>query len=313
MRMLGLTALAALLFVGGFAVARAQDEGLRGELAALERAAADQRIARAPVAPEPPRKPRPLHRIPVITVTSPILLRNPPGYADAYWGEAEVVSSGPGPTEWGPQPFGTIEEIAELLGDREAQLGFARPTLFAEGYELVYRGSPEGAARIEGYLEKEMRPRVLRTAAFEVDWVMGAGRGGRSFRARFLSLVGSRSMFWVGRQQAVLADTDVVVPGGPHGATDPAVWRIFSGEWILPELTGSGSMLASVIAFESRGLEGTLRRVETRYTGTLDMPRIQETVVQSPARLHPGQWEVIHRGDGLLRVRAHVLPRGGER
>jgi len=313
MRAIGLTALAAVLFAGGFAFVRAQDDDLRTELAALERALADLQRAEVSTEYSIPDEPVELHRIPVITATSPLFFRNAPGDVEGYWSTLEGVHSGPGPTEDGGQPFGTIEEVAELLRVRDEQAGFNAPELMASGYELLFRGTAEAAARIRGYLENELRPRVLRTARFEVDWEMGAGRGDQSFRAQMLSLVGARGMFWVGRQQAIVRDSDVSPTFGPLGIVDPLVDRVYTGEWVLPELIGDGAVLQGPIRFESRRLDGALRSIATRRSGTLDMVSMRETVTRPNARLASNEWERVYAGAGVLRVRASVLERGAAR
>ena len=297
MRPIAITALAVLLFLGGFAAVRAQSDDLRDELARLHAVAAE-------LALRPEEAPRsnlpqlaPLQRISMASLVLPAPWREHPRAREEV-GMVREVYLGPAPVE-SAAPIGTIEELAELLRDR-----LRIETEFNTSYEAIFfRGSAEQRARIDDFAERWLRPNARRSVLVETTW-------GELFEGRHLAAVGARSLFWVGRQRVVMADPDVESTGAAHGVTDPYIEAMHLGETLLvTNAVGPGGVHLD-LNFESRRAAMPMRSIATRYSGRLDEPDYRETLVRPQVRLVPAQWTAVHRGAHTLRVRAHLLERG---
>ncbi|MHC4952791.1 MAG: hypothetical protein ACYTGZ_02790 [Planctomycetota bacterium] len=299
MRVAGLVVFAAILFAGGFVAARAQSDDLRDQLAALESVASE--LALRPEGPDSPGSPewRDIFGYSVSDVTSPIPWReNPRWQGDT----SESVLFGAQATE-APQPFGTIEEIAELLRDVERKKGHAEPVIVLHGHFFVFRDK-NAADRVARYMDTELRPRIHRSVVIEAEW--GAEDG---FLGRHLSLARTRTSFWVGRQEAMLDDQDVEVAGGGTKVYDPRVGVRYYGESLLVANELRDGHIELAVDFESRRRSAPIRRMKTRQSGTVETTLVDHTLVQPRLAVVPGVWTTAHRDTRPLRIRAWSLPR----
>jgi len=259
----------------------------------------------------------------------------------------EVLFSGV--FEEAPQPYGTIEELMELV----------RCTVWPESYEegammttafgrLFLFNGPEAIADtrkfLEGLRRDSHRSVVVELEAVDVaadlfrtlqsegpaalsaaqrsalNEALAKGAAVRAFHGRATGLVGQRFLLWHGAQVACLSHADVEVAQGST-AVDPAVEVAQAG--------GCLSVRASVgddpdtihldLTAWLDALEEPMEQRSTAETGTLDLPALRGVAAESALTVPAGAWVPVGGGAGeegrtrLLLVRSMLLPRGGAR
>ena len=247
-----------------------------------------------------------------------------------------------------PQPFGTVEELMELVrcsvwpGSYEEE----GATMSPMNGRLFLLNAPEAIADTRAFLDG-LRARSHRCVTVELEAVdvpaelfralqpegataltarqrkllddaLAKGDADRAFHARATGLVGQRFLLWHGAQVACLSATSTAVAQGA-AAPDPVVEVAQPG--------GSLSVRAGVgddpdrilLELDARLTELGLDQRVTGATGVLDLPSLagvgSECFVSVPA----GAWVPAGGGAGagdrprLLLVRASFLARGGAR
>ena len=252
-----------------------------------------------------------------------------------------------GMSEEAPQPYGTVEELVELI----------RSTVWPESWEkegafLVPSGSrllimqTEPILRdIRRYLDRNLRQRAhgcatveaeilavppalyrslsrntfLSTARrHELDQALGAGDATLIFAGRATGFMRERIVAWHGRQVAVVAGVEVEVAQNSR-ASDPRVEVVQAGGYVSARTTraGEGRLRLDV---EVRYDE--LEKIETKdtgLTGQLDVPILNHVEARAALTVPERTWALVGAGrlhDGLVRivlVRATTLARTGGR
>ena len=302
MRTAAVGALAALLFLGGFAAVRAQSDDVQRELERLEAA-----VSRLVAEPDRDSRPLPERLAPLQAISVAGLQMAPPWRQHPRIGEpADLVREAyVGPWLDGAEnPLTALpDDLGEFVNNQLLASGSRELSMRWMGIQLLFRGTDADRMRVEALLDRTVRPAAMRTVLIETRW-------SRGFEGRHLAAANARSLFWVGRQRAILADPDVASTGAPHGVTDPYIEAMHLGETLLVLNRPSPRGVQLEFSFESRREEPPMRRVATRHSGMFDQPRYRETLARPQAHVPPGAWTAIHRGAGGLSVRVHVLERG---
>lgn len=300
MRPVVVTALAILLFLGGFAAVDARSDDLRAELDRLHAVASRLALRPEPDPRERPPRLAPLQLVSVAGIDGPQPWPDHPRIGE----ESAMVTE----AYLGPQRaekeidslHGSPGDLVELVGEEDLKI-------YRMASSLVFRGSDADRERIERFLDSTVRPGMHRTVLIETRW---AGSPDDGFEGRHLVLADARSLFWVGRQRAIHANPTVEATGAPHGVSDPYIEVMHLGELLMVLNRPSPRGIDLDCYFESRRAGGTMRRVATRHSGMLDQPSYRETLVRPQVKARRGEWITIHRGAGELSVRAQVLERG---
>jgi len=303
MRPVVVSALAVLLFLGGFVAVDAGSDDLRAELERIHAVA-----SRLSLEPEPDPRERPERLAPLQLVSVAGLEGPPPWPEHPRIGEESAMVNeaylGPSAAEKENDPLhGFAGDLVDFVRDQQMADGQADLRIQPIASSLVFRGSDADRERIERLLDSALRPRMHRSILVETRWTSG-------FEGRHVALANARSLFWVGRQRAMHADPTVEGTGAPHGTSDPYIEMMHLGELLMVLNRPSPRGIELDCYFESRRASGPMRRVATKHSGTLDQPSYRETLVRPRVKARRGEWITIHRGAGELSVRARVLERG---
>ena len=343
-------ALALLGFVvGAAALAGGEDDGeLVEELRSLQRSA-ERVILREPATEEYAPSVGPGYKLglfPVFDLTAGIPDHLPPtlGYLDE---ESESPLFG-GISEERPQPYGTIEELCELLqASVEPASWDEGGTISVAGQSLVVFASPIVLSKVGEYLNalrertfvsvttelkivevsREVRQRLIGGDTALSDEQLGAlndaladGRASVLFSARTLGLSKQQTYLGHGTQHAVQSDADVEVAQTAR-TTDPVVDVLQTGGFVSVRPTISDDAAKVVLELDVRleALEEPIRSRETIENGILDLPSLERSGFRTALSVSDGRWALAGKGGRgdeirLLLVKATIVPaKGGVR
>jgi len=337
--------------VGSAAIAGGQDDGdldeLREELARLQREAArlaqkDWELRGAPPANDAGLE---LGILPVEDITAPTPWFLPP--SDRYLSEDDETPLFGGQAEEAPQPFGTIEELSEMVQVSIGGEVWEHASITPHAHNLVLLAPPATIGRCRELLDQKLRPRVHRNVVVDLDVVQlpwslarsltrgGAAvtnaqrtaiaeaiRGGDAARLTSLRAVttpGGRSYVWHGDLVAVRSDSDVEV-AQTASVSDPVVQIVQAGTLlaVAAERVGGTNRMRLDLVIRRREL-GPLRSAATKQADTLDLAEWGDQEVALNLEVVSAAWTVAgagSSGDGKHRVylvRAIELERGGGR
>jgi len=244
-------------------------------------------------------------------------------------------------------PFGTIDEVIELLRGLDERAWAEAPTLAAAGPRTLlawqrpaimdamvefldnkmrphahrsalletdlFELDAELALRVRGEREKELAPGTIEAIARAID----AGGAKRIFSSRAISLLGQRSLFWHGRQRARVHDADVEVAASAR-TSDPNVEILQTGGSVSARVQAGrdGARVSIDLAF-GHSVAGTVEMRDTADASRLQMPSWKFTRTNVALDLRSGRWGVALVAEGghgrarALLVRATVLERTG--
>jgi hypothetical protein len=220
-----------------------------------------------------------------------------------------------GRSEEAPQPYGTIEELMELVRVNvrpDAWETGAQMTCFGRSFLLLAR--PDVSRAVRTFLDKELRPGARRTVNLQleileaeeplaaalaaatggevdaalrarIDEALGAGKARRTFDGRVLALSRQQVVLWHGAQVATVADADVEVAQRAE-ISDPFVDIELLGTIVEARATvGEDPARVRVrISVDSDEIERPVRAAETEQSGALHMP------VRSTMRVEAELW-----------------------
>jgi hypothetical protein len=327
--------------LGAAALAGGQgDENLREKLIEIERLSAQLRSLeeeRTEV-PAPSDKGLEFDRIPVADITAGATEFYRPRHVAPETSEMPLYS---GPAEEAPQPFGTIEEIQELVRTS------ARPKAWEEGAQLTPQGcallvyaKPDVSRDVRAFLNREIRPRVRRSVNLQVEIVeapepvatllaaavgidldpaarthleqaFAEGSARRLFAGRLRGRSRERVVLWHGAEEAVVPDADAEVATRSE-AVDPVVDVEILGTSLQARSTVSDDEPTRVhvqIDLDHVALDRPIRTVQTAKTGTLQMPERQWTGVQADLAITNERWAVAAERTGADGKRRFLLLR----
>jgi hypothetical protein len=251
------------------------------------------------------------------------------------------------PTEEAPQPYGTIEEVAELVRSH------VRPDAWETGSQISFLGRsllhiapPDVNRATRAFLDTELRPGARRTVNLQleileaeeplagalaaatggeidpalrarIEEAIGGDKARRVFDGRVLALSRQQVALWHGAQVATVSDADVEVAARSEVA-DPFVDIELLGTIVEARATvGDDPARVRVrISLENDGLAGPPRTAETEETGTLQMPVRATASIDADLWTGNDRWAVAaeRTADGrrlFLLVRPSVI--GGAR
>jgi len=262
--------------------------------------------------------------------------------------DAEMPLFG-GQSEEAPQPFGTVEELMELVRTSVEPHSWESGTINATGWTLVVYNSPMVLKKIGAMLgmlrekahvcvnvELQMidvpvalhRELVVgRGAALSDEQTEGLHRaiaGGEAsvvFAGRALGLM--RQLFYVthGAQYAVLSDADVEVAQTSR-TSDPVIDALHTGGIVAVRASVGDDHSNLTLDLDARNasLELPIRSRETEENGIIDMPQIDQSGTRTNVTVPSGRWVVAGIGSAnsqTIRVtlaKATVVePKGGAR
>ncbi|MHC4448524.1 MAG: hypothetical protein ACYS0E_00105 [Planctomycetota bacterium] len=304
-------------FVAGAAAAVVGDDEptLHAELLRLQQQAG--RYARSSAVPnagpEPKRSGRELAILSIHDLTAPRVDFHPPSldFLDSTAGPG-IYS---GPAELSIQPYGTIEELLELVRKTVSPGAWRTETISPIGSSLLLWAQPELVQRTRAFLDSTLRPPAHRGVVVDLEVRSGSDPAGRRLLAlRAAGTLGSRFYVWHGGQTALWIDSDVVVATRATTA-DPVVDVARTGGLLAvraAEVEGSNDLTLD-LDLHIRGLVEARRR-ETRKGGTLDLPVIEDQRASLTLRAPRDRWVVAAANSSrTLRVRASLVERGATR
>jgi len=267
---------------------------------------------------------------PAEDLTLPVLQAVPP--TPRGWRHNAAPLFG-GQAEEAPQPFGTIEELSELV---RVSFGEAwnRGQLMPLGATLIGHHEPRLLAKVRGFLDglrlKARRTVGLETRLVEVPAAQGpawAARLGTTaadedavndaravFAGRILALSGQRVVLWHGGQAALLGDADVEVAQEASVPDPNVIVELLGGILDVRATAAEGrDRILVQLGFDHRRLAGEVREQVTRDSGTLQLPEVDAAGISADLDVPGGRWVVAgeaRAGTGLRRfllVRATVI------
>ena len=337
-----------LLGAAPLAIGQGQDEEQLAErLRALQNALA-KAMHRAPAVegiPAVDARGYELAVVPVADLTAAIQDHYPPvnrlgGHKDAEGPLFGMVG------EEALQPFGTIEEVMELVrGSVWPQDWEEGGQILAQGKNLVIHHKPAMASGVRTFLDRDLRPRSHRSVTvraeiievsaafhrtltglkdatlpsakrFALDEAVKAKTAKVLFSGRVTGLLKQRVVLWHGRQVAVLADAEVEV-AEKSKTTDPVVDVVQAGGYIwVRAVVSAADRVRLDIAVGLDELKEPIEQRETNQSGTLDMPVIATVRARTTIEMPVRTWAMVGNGVAgkdhvrILLVRGELLPRG---
>jgi hypothetical protein len=330
--------------VGAAALAGGEEDDwdLTKRLQDLQEAIARLRQEERPAADRlPPRGPEglELELFPVFDLTGgrrdfhpPSLMRD----SESYFGaQAEVA----------PQPYGTLEEVAELVRSKVWPASYDEGGMInAQGQTLIAVNKRAALIDTERLLDL-LRDKAHRCVTLELEAVdidrglyrrLAAGRATtltaeqhdalaqafadgaatRVFGARTTCFAGQRTVVWHGKQVAVLDEPDVAV-AQDETASDPEVGVVSDGGYLAvrPSLADGATRITVDVDARFAELEPPL--VRETGAGRVDLPQVRTVECRTALTVENRAWALIGGGtreDGRTRVlllRATHLPRTG--
>ena len=254
--------------------------------------------------------------------------------------ESEEVQLYSGPSQEAPQPYGTIEEIVELVRttvrpeawETGSQMSPVGPTLL-----LLTR--PETSRAVREFIGKELRPASRRTVNLEIEIVeagepaagalvaavggtldpaargrldeaIGAGKARRIFAGRVLGLSRQQVVLWHGAQVATVPDADVEVNVGAQ-ASDPIVdIELLGTSMHVRSTVGEDPARVRVrLVLQNDEMDRPVRMAETNGAGALQMPTRTTMEVDAELWTLADRWAVAAERTGADGKRRFVLVR----
>ena len=253
-----------------------------------------------------------------------------------------------GIAEEAPQPYGTIEEVIELIRSAVWPESWSKEGAFmvaADSQLLIMQTKPV-LRDIQRYLDRNLRPRAHACATVEaeilavppalygslsrsamlssarrheLDQALKAGDAKRIFAGRATGFMRENIVAWHGRQVALVAGADVEVAHGAR-ATDPRVEVVQAGGYVSARVTRAGEGRLRVdVKVRYNGLD----KIETKDTGRngqIDVAVLDRVEGRGTLTVPERTWALVGAGsvhEGLVRivlVRATSLARpGGKR
>jgi len=235
--------------------------------------------------------------------------------------DAEVMSTG-APRE-SPQPYGTIEEIMEMVRSSVRPEAWEEGSLIMPlGMSLLLHARPALNRDVRAYVDGELRPAARRTVDLMMEIVeakgplaaaLAAATGGdlesaqregleeaiasgaahRLFHGRLRALSRQQVVLWHGAEAAIVADADVEVAVRADGA-DPVVdverlGTLVEARCTATETTGRVRVQLSL---EHVIAEGPIRTAEAGKAGTLQMPARATIQIDADLWTGDGRWSV---------------------
>jgi hypothetical protein len=299
-------------FAGAAAVVVGNDaDSLRAELLRLEAQAA--RAARVGedlnVPPDPGDTDEGFFILPVEDLTMPHTQFVAPAF--------EFIDEGgglfSGQLEEAPQPYGTIEELLELVRVH------ADTDLVPMGHSYVLRGKPADAKRAIAFLES-LRPPIHRNVVVDFEvWTKPGRQGKRMQRLQATGTIGSAFHVWHGGQVALWIDSDTEV-ASKASTSDPRIDIAQTGGLLsvrAEPIEGTDDLLID-LDLRTRELLG-VRRQRTAQAGMLDLPDVDGRETRLEMRVKQRQWHLAASGSPrpgerrCLMVRARIVERGETR
>lgn len=198
--------------------------------------------------------------------------------------EEPGISSGP--DEEAPQPYGTIEEVIELIRTRVRPDAWENGSnIAAQGGSIVLLAPPDLNRAVREFLDRELRPDVRRTVNLQVEIVeadggmatalgtavggaidgeqrarldesIAAGKSRRLFGGRLRALSRQRAVLWHGAQVARVSEVDV---DKKTGAADPVVEVDLLGAIVQVRSTVVEERVRVQISFDQSVSDGPVR------------------------------------------------------
>jgi len=253
-----------------------------------------------------------------------------------------------GYAEEGQLPFGTNEEVMELIRVSVDPAAWETGIVTLAGDSMVVASRPSTVGRVRTFLDRTLRRlahrgvamdfeavdvsaamgrslsgadagRLFAEARAKLDNAISTGAAQRVFGLKGIGSLGTRFVVWHGREVAIVSDFDVEVAQTASTA-DPVVAIVQSGGYIATraEVDDSGRNISLDLGLRLEELLG-IRRHETRRSGVVDLPERTEQANRLAVRVPNGVWTIASSGttdDGkqrLFLVRASLIERGGDR
>ena len=250
--------------------------------------------------------------------------------------DSEVPRFG-GVSEEGPMPFGTVEELLELVRSVVWPEAWEEgSSLLATERRLIAHSTRPVLKDIGRYLDNNLRPRALRCVTAEaevVDVPLGlynkllAGEGAvlttaqrheldkaitgqaarRVFAGRVTGLTGQRLLLWHGEQHAVVGDADVEVAEG-SSTTDPVVDVVQTGGslWVRAVQAGNSSRLRVEAEIHLDEVQ-EIGRGATENNGALDLPVVKAVGGRVALTMPARSWAIVATGRSPAGMRLALL------
>lgn len=249
-------------------------------------------------------------------------------------------------TEEGPQPYGTVEELLELIRASvwpDSWNDGATINAHSGGRIIVLQTEPV-LKDIRRFLDGNLRSKAHACATVEaeilsvpvelfrslagaatlstaqrlsVDQALQQKTASRVFAGRVTGFVGQRQLMWHGKQVAVVPRADVEVAQDAR-TTDPVVEIVQAGGYISVDVRHVGE---TDLRLDAEVRLDELEKLDKRSTGengTLDVPVIRTIAGRAAMRVPPRTWALIASGVGkngqmrIVLMRATRLARGGK-
>jgi hypothetical protein len=279
-------------FVAGAAAAVVGDDAdsLHAELLRLEqqasRAAAVGLGGNAP--PDPGASKDVVTILPVEDLIAPRIEYTPPAFSFADRGIGTDIFSGI--LEQAVQPFGTIEELLELVRAHVAG-PWDSGQIVPRGCSYIVRAPQAVADRARAYLDETLRPLVHRTVVVDFEvWTKPGRTGKRLLSLRAAGTIGTPFHVWSGGQTALWIDSDVDV-ATRLSVSDPVVDVAQTGAMFsvrAQAVAGSRDLILD-LDLRTRQLE-QVRSHPTRQAGMLELPRIATREASMILPVRSGSW-----------------------
>lgn len=261
------------------------------------------------------------------------LVAGVPGFQQPQPFERNRTELFSGVADEAPQPYGTIEEIMEMIRVRVrphtwehegARIGCLDGSIFVFA-------KPDVNREVRAFIDKELRPGARCTVNLEIEVVeapepvggalaaaagaeldaalrtrldeaIAAGKAKRIFAGCIRTLSHQQVVLWHGAQQAVLADADPALDPGAD-AVDPVVDIELLGTIVHACSTVAADRVRVQISLENNVADRPARTVTTERAGVIQMPARAKSRMEADLQVKGDCWAVAAGSGGTERRR----------
>lgn len=271
-----------------------------------------------------------------------------PEYVRPHWAGGEEYGVFSGVLEEAPQPFGTIEEIVEIVRcNVRPDAWEAYSQITCTGSSLFLIAPPAVSRAVHAFVDKELRPPARRTVHLqlevveadgplgatvaaaaggeldaalrtEIEEAVGSGSARMLFRGCLRALSRQQVVLWHGTQAAVVSEADVEA-NIRADASDPLIDVEALGTIVQVRSTvgDDPGRVRVQMEIDQEALDQPIRIVKTEKVGNLQMPARTTTPVAADLWIANDRWAVAaafaHRGGKRCTILVRPTVIGGGR